>query len=86
MYEPMECVFDQFPKQARKTLLRKLDSNVWTEDTFKPTVKKESFHEIRHDNGFHVLCTKMNSQDHKIYIHKADCVQKGSRDQLETYP
>jgi hypothetical protein len=51
LYEELECVFNQFPKNHMKILLGDLNAKVWREDMFKPTIRNESLHEISNDDG-----------------------------------
>jgi hypothetical protein len=44
-YEELECVFGEFLKYNMKILLD-FNAKVGRDDTFKPTVRSESLHEI----------------------------------------
>jgi hypothetical protein len=50
-YGELECVVNQFPKYHMKILLGDFNATVGTEDIFKQTIRNESLHEIRNDNG-----------------------------------
>jgi exonuclease III len=54
-YEELERIFDKFPKYHTKILLGDLNAKVDREDIFKPTIWKESLHEISNDNGARVV-------------------------------
>jgi hypothetical protein len=54
-YEELERVFDKFPKYHMKILMGDLNAKVGREDIFKPTIGKESLHEINNDNGVRVV-------------------------------
>jgi hypothetical protein len=47
----LEQVFDNFLKYHMKILLWDFNTKVGREDTFKPTIRNESLHEINNDNG-----------------------------------
>jgi hypothetical protein len=49
-YEELEHVFDKFPTDHIKILLRDFNAKVGREDIFKPTIGNESLHEISNDN------------------------------------
>jgi hypothetical protein len=48
-------VFHQFPRYDTKILLGDFNTKVGREDIFKPTIGKESSHEISNDNGVRVV-------------------------------
>jgi hypothetical protein len=48
-YEELECIFDKFPKYHMNILLGDFNDKVGR-DVFKPTIGKESLHEISNDN------------------------------------
>jgi hypothetical protein len=48
-YRDLECVFIEFPKSGD------FSSKVGKKDIFKPTVGKESLHEISNDYGVRVV-------------------------------
>jgi hypothetical protein len=50
-YNEPKRVFDKFPKYHMKILLGDFNAEVGREDIFKPTIGKESLHEISNDNG-----------------------------------
>jgi hypothetical protein len=54
-YEEPERVFDKFPRYNMKILIGDFNAKVGREDIFKPTIRNESLHEIRNDNGFMVV-------------------------------
>jgi endonuclease/exonuclease/phosphatase family metal-dependent hydrolase len=54
-YEEQGHVFDQFPRYDMKILLGDFNAKVGREDIFKPTIGKESSHEISNDNGIGVV-------------------------------
>jgi hypothetical protein len=49
-YEELERIFVKFPKYHMEILLGDFSAKVGKEDTFKPTIKNESLHEISNDN------------------------------------
>jgi endonuclease/exonuclease/phosphatase family metal-dependent hydrolase len=53
--EELGRVFDQFPKYDMKIMLGDFNAKVGRENFFKPTIGKESFHEISNDNGVRVV-------------------------------
>jgi hypothetical protein len=54
-YEEVGRVFDQFPRYNMKILLGDFNAKVGREDIFKPTIGKESSHEISNDNAVRVV-------------------------------
>jgi hypothetical protein len=54
-YEELERIFNKFPKYHMKILLGDLNAKVGREDIFKPTIGKESLHEISNDNGVRIV-------------------------------
>jgi hypothetical protein len=50
-YKELESVFDKFPQYHMKIRLENFNVKVVTEDISKPTIEKESLHEISNDNG-----------------------------------
>jgi hypothetical protein len=54
-YEELERIFNKFPKYHMNILLGDLNAKVGREDIFKPTIGKESLHEISNDNGVRVI-------------------------------
>jgi exonuclease III len=54
-YEELERIFDKFPKYHMNILLGDFNAKVGRDDIFKPTIGKESFHEISNDNGVRVV-------------------------------
>jgi hypothetical protein len=62
-YEEQGRVFDQFPTYNMKILLRDFNAKVGREHIFKPTIGKESSHEISNDNGVRAVnfATSKNS-------------------------
>jgi hypothetical protein len=54
-YEELECVFNQFPNHHMQILLRDFNTEVGTEEVFKPTIGNESLHENNIDNGVRVV-------------------------------
>jgi hypothetical protein len=54
-YEELKRVFDKFPKYHLKILLGDFKAIVGREDIFKPTIGKESLHEISSDNGVRLV-------------------------------
>jgi hypothetical protein len=48
-------VFDQFPRYGMKMLWGDFNAKIGREDIFKPTIGKESSHEISNDNGVRVV-------------------------------
>jgi hypothetical protein len=54
-YKELGHVFDQFPRYCMKTLLGDFNVNIGSENTFKPTIRNESLHEISNDNGVRVV-------------------------------
>jgi endonuclease/exonuclease/phosphatase family metal-dependent hydrolase len=54
-YEELGRVFDQFPRYDIKILLSDFNAKVGRENIFKPTIGKESLHEISNDNGVRVV-------------------------------
>jgi hypothetical protein len=54
-YEELEQVFDIFPRYHMKMLSGDFNAKVGREDTFKPTIGKESLHEISNGNGVRVV-------------------------------
>jgi hypothetical protein len=55
IYEELGRAFDQFPRYDIKILLGDCRANVGRVDIFKPTVGKESLHEISNDNRVRVV-------------------------------
>jgi hypothetical protein len=55
VYDELERLFDKFPKYHMKILLGDFSAKVGREDIFKPTIGKESLHEISNDNGVRVV-------------------------------
>jgi hypothetical protein len=53
--EELGCECYQFPRYAMKILFGNFNVKVNREDIFKATVRKESSHEIRNDNGVRVV-------------------------------
>jgi hypothetical protein len=54
-YEGIGRVFDQFPRYDMKIILCDFNTKVGRENTFKPTIRNESLHEISNDNGVRVV-------------------------------
>jgi uncharacterized protein (DUF1919 family) len=54
-YEELVQVFDKFPKYHTKILLGNVNAKACKEDIFKPTIEKESFHEINGDTGVRLV-------------------------------
>jgi hypothetical protein len=54
-YEELGRVFDQFPRYDMNILLGDFNAKVGRENTFKPTTRNESLHEISNDNGIRVV-------------------------------
>jgi hypothetical protein len=54
-YEELGRVFDQFPRYDMKILLGDFNAKVGRENVFKPTIGKESLHEINNDNGVRIV-------------------------------
>jgi hypothetical protein len=55
LYEELGRVFDQFSRYDRKILLGDFNEKVSREDIFKPTIGKESPHEISNGNVVRVV-------------------------------
>jgi hypothetical protein len=55
IYEELEQVFDQFPRNHMKILLGDIIAKVGTEGIFKPIIGSESEHEVSNDNGVRVV-------------------------------
>jgi hypothetical protein len=76
-FEKLGYVFDQFPRYDIKILLGDFNAKIGREDIFKPTIRKESLHEISNDSGIRVvnfatsknLVFKSTMFPHR-YIHK----------------
>jgi len=54
-YEELEQVFDHFPKYHMKMLLGKFNAKVGRENSFKPTIGRESPHQDSNDNGVRLV-------------------------------
>jgi hypothetical protein len=54
-YEELQSVFDKFPKYHMKILLGDFNAKVGREDFLKPTIGKESLHEISNNNGVRLV-------------------------------
>jgi endonuclease/exonuclease/phosphatase family metal-dependent hydrolase len=54
-YEELEQAFDHFPKYQMKILLGDFNSKVGRENIVKPTVGKESLHQVSNDNGVRIV-------------------------------
>jgi hypothetical protein len=54
-YEKLERLFDKFPKQHMKILLRDFNVKVGREDIFRQKIGNVSSHEINDDNGVNVV-------------------------------
>jgi hypothetical protein len=53
--EELERVFDQFPRYDMKILLGDFSAKVGRENIFKPTIGKDSLHEISNGSGVRVV-------------------------------
>jgi hypothetical protein len=54
-YGELERVIDKFPKYHMKILLEDFNAKVGRKNIFKPTIGKDSLHEISNDNGVRLV-------------------------------
>ena len=54
-YEELDQVCEHFPKYYMKFLLRDFNSKVGRENILKPTIRNESLHQDRNDNGVRII-------------------------------
>jgi exonuclease III len=54
-YEEFEQDFDHFPKIHMKILSGDFNAKVGRENIFKPTIRSESLHQDRNDNGVRIV-------------------------------
>jgi hypothetical protein len=54
-YEKLEQVFHNFSKYHMKILLGDFHAKVGRENIFKPTIGKESLHQVSNDNGVRIV-------------------------------
>jgi hypothetical protein len=55
IYEELEQVFDQFPRNHKKILVGDFNAKIGREDIFKPIIGNESPHEVNKDDGVRVV-------------------------------
>jgi hypothetical protein len=55
IYEKLEQVFDHFPNNHKKILLRVFNAKVGRESIFKPTIGNDSLHQNSNDNGVRIV-------------------------------
>jgi hypothetical protein len=66
-YEDLGCVFDQFPTYDMNILLGDFNVKLGRKNIFKPTIRKESLHEISNDNG--VIVVNFATSKHLVVKH-----------------